>query len=182
MGDLPQNSLPSRRLVVLACTEACLQGAWNLARFIKKEFGETVKYDLLTAPGGCYRLVHEAEQPRVLRDGGEGWEGVTEEYTPQPDDRSSVVLDDLGVLVGWCRSDTVVLVQHDGCRRYHAAMAFESSAAEYRVLVQDLKAAAQIIRGCFPKLHVLGYVAQIDAALGTTGLTKVHDSLDPALR
>ncbi len=185
MGDLQPDSTQNCQLIVLACTEFCLQGAWNLARFIEREFGKAVKYDLLTVPGACHRLVREDGLPRLLKDGfpdDRGWEGVTEEYLLESDDRRTVALDDLGLAIDWHHPDALVLIQHNNCQRYHTTMTFESVAAECQVLAKDLKVAIQIVRERFPKLHVLGCMAHIDAVLGTTELTQVFDSADSAKR
>lgn len=188
MGDLDKKLAHACQLTVLTCIDYRLHGAWDLRRCLEGLFGVSVKYDLLTVPGACFRLVHEGpiEPGDTFPDGdlcSPDIRGLTEERELEPEDRSSVVLSDLGLAVSLHHPETIVLVQHENCGRYHGVMTFQSLTEERRVLLQDLLKAAEILRALFPRLRVLGFIARIDVnAECTTGLDKVFDSSESAPR
>ncbi|MBU1033056.1 hypothetical protein KJ937_03960 [Patescibacteria group bacterium] len=110
-------------------------------------------YDPLTLPGACHRLVRQT---------------LT---------RKMIVIEDLGASVSMHSPETIVLIQHEQCGGYAADqnIQFESTAHERRVLLEDIVASARILRGHFPQLTVLGFIARVDDKR-ILGMDRVFDS------
>ncbi|MEK7655852.1 MAG: carbonic anhydrase [Patescibacteria group bacterium] len=139
------------QLTVLTCMDFRLHGATNLPHYLAQRFGEHATYDLLTPPGACYSLIHDGEVERQR------------------------ILDHLALSVSLHAPETILIIPHIDCGRYHAARKFLSMEDEIDQLTQDVLMSGKMLLRQFPKAEVRGFIAKVSDRM-TIGLEEVHSA------
>ena len=148
MGVLQLKIRQSCNLTVLTCMDFRLHGAHNLPKFIEQQFGDGVTYDVLTPPGACHPLLREGESERQR------------------------ILDHLSLSVSLHDPETIVVIPHMNCGKYHASHSFFDPEDEIALLAKDARHSADLIVGRFPKATVRTFIANVDDRR-TTALNEV---------
>ena len=149
--DTQNRIVQSCQLTVITCMDFRLHGATNLPHYLAQRFGEFATYDLLTPPGGCYPLVHEGEEERER------------------------ILGHLALSISLRSPETILIIPHINCGRYHAERRFYCEEEEVDRLTQDVLLSGKMLLNRFPLAQVRGFIARVDSVM-MTGLEEVYSA------
>ncbi len=155
--DAWEESTRSCDLVVVTCSD------WRIwEEDLRQHLGWAPegerRFDLLAFPGSVHDLVHGGEEVRTIIF---GW---------------------MDKLVSYHLPETVLLIPHMHCAVYHAGHAFADDEQERQHLEKDIGAARELIVARYPRVTVLGYIAEIDRdARRLTGLSQTRFSVPPPI-
>ena len=151
MGVMTMRDQERRRCthLLFTCSDYRLHGSENLARYIPSILDTAGGYDVIAVPGANFGLLHgdEAEQQLIM-----GW---------------------LSLLVDLHASETILLVPHLNCARYHAAGTM--SREEDATLVTDLRRTKALLRERFPRLVIVTAIARVDETR-MVGIDRISDA------